>query len=296
MSEHAHHPHAHGALTLQERHAHEAQTYDEMAAQLLDAWRDEEYLVDASVLPVPNREQVDYLADAVSRLGSLAGQRLLEVGVGGGSLATWMALQDADVVGIDVSAGILDVARRRAEVNGVSGRVALRHSAIETFEPAEMGLGEDPFDAIIGNNVVHHFERDLALSRLGSLLAPGASAVFCEPVLFVPEWARRARNSNPVTRFFPPHTHSPDERSLDDGDFATMRRWFATVEWTPHQVLCRLQNFVELSDGVWNRLESIDRRLLAGVPAAARLCRIAVITLADPTPTRPPADREEARA
>jgi hypothetical protein len=47
-------------------------------------------------------------------------------------------------------------------------------------------------------------------------------------------------------------------------------------------VLCRLQNFVELSDPAWQRLERWDRRILAHVPGARRVSRMAVITLARP--------------
>lgn len=269
-------------LTIHDRHDHESEVYDAMAAEILHTWTDEDYRVDPARIPFANREHVDYLTAAVDRIRPLRGRRILEVGAGGGSLAVWLAQQGAEVVGIDISGSILEVARRRAKVNGVDDRVTFVHAPVETFSPRAEGLDHDTYDAIIGNNVVHHFEREPALRNLGRLLAPGAVAVFCEPVLFVPEWMRRVRNSNLVTRRFPMHTHTPDERSLGAEDFAQMRRWFHHVQWRPFQLLCRLQNFVELSDPTWNRLESIDRRLLRSVPGTARVCRIAVITLGLP--------------
>jgi 2-polyprenyl-3-methyl-5-hydroxy-6-metoxy-1,4-benzoquinol methylase len=278
----AHHP-AHGPLlTVADRHDHEAEIYDAMAAEILDGWSEADYLVDPASIPFVNREQVDYLSAAVEQLGPLKGKRILEVGAGGGSLAVWLAQQGATVVGIDVSEGILQVAGERARVNGVADRVTLVHSPIESFDPRSAGLDHDVYDAVIGNNVVHHFERDRALDNLARLLAPGAVAVFCEPVLFVPEWMRSLRNSRAVTRRFPMHTHTPDERALTAEDFALMRRHFRHVEWRPFQVLCRLQNFVELSDRTWTRLEAVDRRLLRAVPGTRRICRIAVVTLGLP--------------
>ncbi len=289
---HDHHRHPHQHLlhtaahhtTLEQRHAHEAETYDELSADILSRWDDAAHLVDPDHLPFANREHVDYLSAAVRRLGPLSGKRILEVGAGGGSLAVWLAQQGAEVVGIDVSAGILEVAAKRARLNGVSDRVTLRHAPIEGFDPAGSGIHHRTFDAIIGNNVVHHFDRELAMANLARLLSPGATAVFCEPVLFLPEFARTIRNSGIVTRRFPLHTHSPDERSLGTSDFVIMKRWFRHVDWAPYQMLCRLQNFVELSDPVWHRLERLDRHLLRRLPAARRLCRIAVIELGLPRP------------
>lgn len=282
-SEDGSHDHDHPALlTAQDRHDHEAQTYDAMAETILDTWSDQDYLVDSAKIPFANREHVDYLTDAIAQLRPLTGKRILEVGVGSGSLAVWLAQQGAEVVGIDVSAGILEVARKRAKLNVVDDRTIFIHAPIETFDPRAEGLAHHSYDAIIGNNVVHHFERDEAMAALSRLLAPGAIAVFCEPVLFVPEWIRRLRYAAPVARRFPPHVHTPDERSLTAVDFALMRKWFRHVQWKPFQVLSRLQNFIELSDPVWNSLEAFDRRILRSVPATGRFCRMVVVTLGLP--------------
>jgi 2-polyprenyl-3-methyl-5-hydroxy-6-metoxy-1,4-benzoquinol methylase len=273
-------------LTADARHRHEADTYDAMAEQILSSWADGDYAVDPARIPFPNREHIDYLTYAVEQIRPLAGHRILEVGAGSGSLAVWLALQGAEVVAIDVSSGILAVAEKRAELNHVAGRTTFVHAPVETFRPHEAGLAHHNYDAIIGNNVVHHFDRDPAMANLGRLLAPGAVAVFCEPVLFAPEWVRSARNSALVTRRFPPHTHSPDERSLGQRDFALMRRWFRHVDSVPFQLLSRLQNFVELSDPVWNRLESIDRGILHHIPHASKACRMVVVTLGLPREVR----------
>jgi 2-polyprenyl-3-methyl-5-hydroxy-6-metoxy-1,4-benzoquinol methylase len=273
--------HDHGGLAVADRHAHESETYDAMATSILAKMTDDELRVRADRIPFYNREHVDYLSSAVDALRPLAGKRILEVGVGGGSLAVWLALQGANVTGIDVSSGILEVAAKRASLSGVAPQVHLAHCPIEEFDhPAAS------FDAVIGNNVVHHFERDLAMANLARLLQPGGRAVFCEPVLFLPDIARRARYSSFVSRRFPPHTHTPDERSLNQSDLRVMERHFGRVAWRPFQVLCRIQNFVELSDPTWNRLEAIDRFTLAHVARARWLARMIVLTLDDPKSTK----------
>jgi len=272
-------------VDVHDRHDHEAETYDAMAEWILATWTDEEFLIPPGEIPFANREHVDYLTYAIDQIRPLAGKRILEVGAGGGSLATWLAHEGAEVVGIDVSAGILDVAAKRAEVSGVGDRCTFVHTPIEEFTAEAFPEAVGGFDAIIGNNVVHHFDRGLAMSRLAALLRPGAVATFCEPMLFVPEVVRSVRYSRPVAKRFPPHTHTEDERSLNDSDLEIMREHFGTVIWKPFQVTARLQNFVELSDRTWNRLESFDRKLLATVPATRKLCRMAVITLSAPRPS-----------
>ena len=278
------HDHGHGVLTVEDRHDHEAEIYDAMARQMLAEMSDEEFRVEASQIPFHNREHVDYLTFAIDQLRPLAGKRILEVGAGSGMLAVYLALQGADVTGIDVSSGILEVAAKRAEVSGVSDRTHFIHTPIEAFD-APSGS----FDAVIGNNVVHHFERDLAMANLARLLAPGGRATFCEPVLFVPEAVRSVRYSERVARRFPPHTHTPDERSLNQSDLAIIERYFGDVSWRPFQVLCRIQNFVELSDPMWNRLEGIDRWMLRRIPPTRWLARMIVLTLDDPRPSPDPA-------
>jgi 2-polyprenyl-3-methyl-5-hydroxy-6-metoxy-1,4-benzoquinol methylase len=280
MPEHHHDHAAGGGLAVEDRHAHESEIYDAMAARLLAEASDDELRVRADRIPFANREHVDYLSFAIERLGLLAGKKILEVGAGGGTLAVWLALQGADVTGIDVSKGILEVAAKRAELSGVADQTRFVHCPIEEFDD-----DAGSFDAVIGNNVVHHFERDLAMANLARLLRPEGRATFCEPVLFVPDLVRRARYSAVVSKRFPPHTHTPDERSLDQRDVAIIRRHFSDVSWEPFQMLCRMQNFVELSDAMWNRLEAIDRFTLQHVQPARWLARMIVLTLDGPLPT-----------
>jgi 2-polyprenyl-3-methyl-5-hydroxy-6-metoxy-1,4-benzoquinol methylase len=273
------HDHAGSGVSLADRHAHERETYDAMAALLLADADDADLVVGADRIPFPNREQVEYLSATVEALGPLSGRRVLEVGAGSGALAVWLASQGADVTGIDVSGGILEVAEKRAALSGTALRNRFVCVPIEEFDDPDHS-----YDLVIGSNVVHHFDREPAMANLARLLRPGGRAAFCEPVLFLPDLARRLRYTAVVQRRFPPHTHSPDERSLNRDDLAVMVRHFGSVSWQPVQLLCRLQNFVELSDPTFNRLESIDRFVLRHIRPARWLARMIVLVLDDPRP------------
>ena len=75
-----------------------------MACEILATWDDAAYPVDPDQIPFANREHVDYLTEAVGRLGPLAGRGSSRSAPGRARWRCWLAQQGADVVGIDVSA------------------------------------------------------------------------------------------------------------------------------------------------------------------------------------------------
>ncbi len=86
----------------------------------------------------------------VHLLGDLAGRRILEVGCGAASCSRWLATQDAQVVALDLSAGMLRHARTAADTTGV--RVPLIQADAlrlpvrdETFDLAFTAFGAVPF-------------------------------------------------------------------------------------------------------------------------------------------------------
>lgn len=257
------------------RQQHEAAVYDTRATEVLAQLPDQALIVDSSTPPYPNREHVAFLDFLFGRLGDPAGKRVLEVGCGSGTISTYLALRGARAVGVDVSAGMLDVARRRAEVNGISARVELHAGAVE-----DLGEPAGSFDAVIANQVLHHLDLPRALPNVARLIGDDGVALCAEPVLFTPDAVRRARYSAVVTKFFPSRADTPDERSLDIGDVTLVRSAFAYSEMHPFQATTRLQNFVELSDRTFHRLERFDDALLRRAPGAWRIARYVVLVLA----------------
>ena len=257
-------------IALTDRQRIEATVYDARVRESLAGLRDEDLIVDRTKPPFPNREHVDFLSFALDRIGQLAGARVLEVGSGTGALSVYLALRGAQVTGIDISEENCRLARRRAAANGVTERVRFVAVPIEQLDD-EAGS----YDAIIGNQVLHHFELPVAMPNIGRLLRPGGTALFCEPVLLLPDALRRLRDSGPVKRIVPKKVDTPTERSVSMEDIRTIRRTFPGVRLHPFQLLARLQNFVDLPDRVFAILEAADRRLLR-LPGVTRLCRFAV--------------------
>lgn len=268
---HVHDGHAGGHGHTQ-RHAHEAEVYDARADELLATLTDEELAVDAGHPPYPNREHIAFLDHLLGHLGDLDGMDVLEVGCGQGALATYLALCGARVTALDVSEGNVRLTRRRAEASGVEDRVRAEAIPIETFDAPDAS-----FDAVVGNQVLHHVELDEAITNMHRMLRPGGRIAFCEPVLLLPAVVGRVRDSAAVTRVFPSRKDTPDERAILQSDLVTITRPFEDVSLRAFQVTCRLQNFVELSDPMFSRLERFDGWLLRRLPASRRLSRYVVV-------------------
>src|SRR5262249_3489546 len=145
------------------------------------------------------------------------------------------AKMGADVTGIDVSPGALDVARRRAEVNGVADRVHLVCSPLETAE-----LPDRSFDVVWGDGILHHVldELEPTVKRLARGVKDDGLLLFSEPMnLFEP--LRRLR------RLVPVHTEAtPGERPLVPAEVEIVRRYVPDLRMRHYMLFGRLDRFI----------------------------------------------------
>jgi 2-polyprenyl-3-methyl-5-hydroxy-6-metoxy-1,4-benzoquinol methylase len=188
-------------------------------------------------------------------LGNLAGRRVLDVGCGDGLNMTMFAKMGADVTGIDVSPGALDVAHRRAEVNGVADSVRLVCSPIETAD-----LPDASFDVVWGDGILHHVldELEPTVRRLVRWVKDDGLIVFSEPVnLFEP--LRRLR------RLVPVHTDAtPGERPLVASELEIVRRYVPDLRLRHYMLLGRLDRFV-LVNFNYERSSAIRRAIVNAI-------------------------------
>jgi SAM-dependent methyltransferase len=82
-------------------------------------------------------------------LGEVRGQRVLDVGTGTGRAALALAARGAEVTGIDASASMLGVARRRADTAGLD-------IAFMTGDAHDLVFAEGSFDASVSLRVLMH--------------------------------------------------------------------------------------------------------------------------------------------
>ena len=158
-----------------------------------------------------------YDAALLDALGPLDGASVLELGCGAGDLSVELLRCGARLTAIDISPGMVELARSRA--GGASFVVA----------PAEeTGLPAASFDLVAGKWVLHHVDVAAAAREVQRLLRPGGRAVFFEnqdrnPLLRLARrglWGSRRLN----------WVGTQDENPLTRADFDTLARTFDRVD------------------------------------------------------------------
>jgi 2-polyprenyl-3-methyl-5-hydroxy-6-metoxy-1,4-benzoquinol methylase len=197
-------------------------------------------------------------------LGELRGKSVLDVGCGEGEDAMILASLGAQVTGLDVSAGAINLATRRAALNGVSTRARFVCAPLQAAN-----LPERSFDVLWIDNVLHHILDDLedTLRALLRAARPGALIVCSEPV-------NLNRTLRKIRFLVPVHTEvTPGERPLEKADLAILQALVPGLRKRHFTCLGRLTRFIipgfrYESAPLWRRLScdglhAFDRLLLS---------------------------------
>ena len=142
------------------------------------------------IIPPPNDEQLDFIADAFARRGVGAGSLVLDAGCGAGAYALGLARHGYAVEGVDRSPHLVAEAHRRVEDARVNGALSLTIS----FEVGDIlslnAAGR--FDGLLCRGVLNDLldgrSRDDAFRSFARALRPGGAVV-----LDVREWEASAR-------------------------------------------------------------------------------------------------------
>lgn len=111
-----------------------------------------------------------------------AGERVLEVGCGPGTLAALLCARGARVMGIDSSGEMLEVAREKLSANGHAARAEFRKLSALEIEDA---FGEATFDCAIGVLVLSELtddEIDCLLQQCRRVLKPHGRLIVVDEV------------------------------------------------------------------------------------------------------------------
>jgi ubiquinone/menaquinone biosynthesis C-methylase UbiE len=130
------------------------------------------------------------------------GMAVLELGCGTGYFTRELARSGADIVAIDVSPELLELAKANCSAPNVR---------YEIQNAYQLSYPDAVFDSVVGSSVLHHLEIEEALCEIYRVLKPGGSIYFTEPNMLNPQiaiqknipWIKRKRGDSPdETAFF----------------------------------------------------------------------------------------------
>jgi SAM-dependent methyltransferase len=108
------------------------------------------------------------------------GMTVLELGCGTGYLTQELARSGAEVVAIDISPELLEIAKANCSAPNVRYQIENAYS---------MSYDDAVFDSVVGSSVLHHLEIEEALRGVYRVLKPGGTIYFTEPNMLNPQIA-----------------------------------------------------------------------------------------------------------
>ena len=152
---------------------------DEIRRSAVDASRRTDSLVANSRLLARYRDPLENTAFQLEYcyhlLGDTRGKNVLDYGCGAGENSLLLAARGALVTGIDISPELVEIARRRLEMNQLSGEFR----AISGYDT---GLPDGSMDVVFCMAVLHHLDLGQARREVLRVLKVGGVLIVQEPV------------------------------------------------------------------------------------------------------------------
>ena len=167
----------------------------------------------------PPQDTVFPLEYAFALLGDVHGRTVLDFGCGSGENTLLLARRGARVIGVDISESLIQLARKRLEVNGVGADVRFVVGSAH-----DLPIATGSIDIVMGIAILHHLDLDATSREVHRVLSPGGRAIFQEPV-------RDSRLMRAVRRCIPYRAPdvSPFERPLTVSELQRFARPFKSL-------------------------------------------------------------------
>jgi SAM-dependent methyltransferase len=152
----------------------------------------------------------------LSRMGSLAGKKLLDIGAGLGESSVYFALQGARVTTVDISPQMVETALSLGRKFGVE-----LEGIVSGAE--NLNLPAESYDLVYVANTIHHVhDRASLFEQISRALKPGGMFFSYDPLAYNPAINVYRRMATAV--------RTPDESPLRIADIKLAQKHFSSVE------------------------------------------------------------------
>jgi len=218
----------------------------------------------------PPKDTAFPLEYSYALLGDVRGRTVLDFGCGSGQNSLLLARRGARVVGVDISAALIELAGRRLEANGVRDAASFVVGSAHDL-PVRSGS----IDVVFGIAILHHLDLAASAREVLRVLKPGGRAIFQEPV-------RDSRLVRAIRKCIPYRAPdvSPYERPLTSPELREFSRPFAssTIRAFSLPFVNAVQVIPPLRRYVFTAYR-YDQRLLNWMPALTPYCGVRVLEL-----------------
>src|SRR5436190_3281976 len=110
-------------------------------------------------------------------LGDVRGLRIVDYGCGSGGNSVLLANRGARVWGVDISPDLVNLARRRMQINARADG-----ASFVVCSGYDLPFADGSIDVVFGIAILHHLDLSKASQEIARVLRPGGRAIFQEPV------------------------------------------------------------------------------------------------------------------
>ena len=128
----------------------------------------------SKTMPLRQKRRIELFMDIAE---IREGKDILEIGCGTGNFTKGLAKSKAHIIAIDLSEELLDLAKDKTFENNVEFRVG---------DAENLPFGDNSFDAVVGNSVLHHCSLECALKEIKRVIKNGGKVIFSEPNMLNP--------------------------------------------------------------------------------------------------------------
>lgn len=159
---------------------------------------------------------------ALSLFGNIKGRKILDLGCGFGETAVLWALHGALVDAIDISSGMVTLAKKIARMHGVQKKCHIHQMASENLR-----FKNNCFDFVFGDGILHHVDIQQTIKEVHRVLKPNGIALFVDPLCY-----------NPLINIYrekAKDVRTPTEKPLRFEDIEIMKKVFPSVRHEEYQ-------------------------------------------------------------